>query len=159
MFDSLINETLRVRDEIETEVEYIVVVVERDGLRNLNERPLDERLWRDSGCKDWWFRIDPPNPQLQQRRHVHVARRKHINTKDKQRAWNDDGTPHDKATFTQSDQGIEMAKKIAAKALHLDADLLERAAEQDEEQFRSVCTTDLVETSPVLPVLFVVRAD
>lgn len=152
MFDPLLDETLCIRDEME--IEYLVAVVDLDGLSNLNEKSLQEGRWRPSGYKDWYCRIDPANPQLKQRRHVHVARQKHINTKELQRAWNDDNTRHDKATFSQNSQGINTAKRIAAKALRLnDPALLERATEPDEERFRSHSTSDVVETALVVPVL------
>ena len=48
---------------------------------------------------DYWMRVDPARPELKQRRHVHIAHKKHLKAKGKQVAWNDDQTRHDKKNF------------------------------------------------------------
>jgi hypothetical protein len=82
-----------------------------------------ELEWQNSGVKDIMIRIDPAIPAMKQRRHVHVAHRKHIRVKAKQASWNDDGTRHDKKTFDESLGSQTSIRAVARAALRLPADV------------------------------------
>lgn len=82
---------------------------------------ITEGDWKPSGEKGYWQRLDTPKFDFE-KLHVHIAKQKHINAKNKQVAWNDDGTRHDKKSFNQNFNGMEKAKEIARKALGLSSD-------------------------------------
>lgn len=84
---------------------------------------LKEGKWVPSSEKDYWQRLDTPKFDHEQL-HVHIARQKHINTKNKQVAWNIDGTHHDKKSFNNNFNGMETAKRIARNALGLPPDAI-----------------------------------
>ena len=77
-------------------------------------RSLVESKWMPSGEKDWFFRIDPENPQMRQTRHVHIARQKHI-TSGPQFSWDTLGNRHDSGRFPGDIHKV--VRKIAQKAL------------------------------------------
>lgn len=58
-----------------------------------------ESLWKPSGYKDWYYRVDPARPEMKQTRHVHIARERHKSTKTKQASWDEQGRRHDKKAF------------------------------------------------------------
>lgn len=95
---------------------HIIVLFENSERGNL--KPLTEGKWIPTDEKDYWIRLDKPKNNIEQL-HAHIAHKKHINTKNKQVAWNEDGTRHDKKSFNNKFNGLETAKKIAAKALDL----------------------------------------
>ncbi len=86
-----------------------------------DKNKLLEGQWIPSDVKDYWKRLDTPKFDFEQL-HVHIARQKHINTKSKQVAWNQDTTRHDKKSFNNNFNGMETAKKIARDALGLPPD-------------------------------------
>lgn len=135
---------------------YIVVVIDTSALERTYRNMLQEGQWVSSGKGDWVLRIDPPNPQLKQQRHVHIAHRKHINTKNKQFVWNQDGICHDMASSSRNPQGMQTAKQIAQDVLHLGNEIiLEDVSEDMKEQFLKESSSDLVNTTPVPPVWLV----
>jgi hypothetical protein len=141
----------------ELQFEYIVVIIDAPVLDRLNREMLEEGRWVASKKRGWSLRIDPENPQLKQKRHVHITRDKHISSKNMQFAWNQNGTRHDKAAFSQNLGGIETAKKIARNALGLPDIVFEHAGKAQELLFLSESTTELVQTAPVAPVLLKAR--
>jgi hypothetical protein len=64
---------------------YIIVEIEKDEFDALNI--LYEGNWTPSNVKDIWQRVDTPKFD-HEKRHIHLAHKKHINTKSKQVAWN-----------------------------------------------------------------------
>jgi hypothetical protein len=98
---------------------YIIVEIEKDEFDALNI--LYEGNWTPSNVKDIWQRVDTPKFD-HEKRHIHLAHKKHINTKSKQVAWNDDGKRHDKKTFDVNFKGMETAKKIARDVLKIPDD-------------------------------------
>jgi len=86
----------------------------------------------ETGNKDWMQRVDAENPALHLQRHVHVARSKHINTKNMQVAWNQDGTKHDSKSFNSKIGALNAVQSIAQQALGLsDKVKLEEAIEKN----------------------------
>ncbi|WP_324068964.1 MAG: DUF6367 family protein [Flavobacterium sp.] len=109
---------------------YIIVEIEKDEFDALNI--LYEGNWTPSNVKDIWQRVDTPKFD-HEKRHIHLAHKKHINTKSKQVAWNDDGKRHDKKTFDVNFKGMETAKKIARDVLKIPDDkILELYTENDK---------------------------
>lgn len=98
---------------------YIIVEIDKDEFDALNI--LYEGNWTPSNVKDIWQRVDKPKFD-HEKRHIHLAHKKHINTKSKQVAWNDDGKRHDKKTFDVNFKGMETAKKIARDVLKIPDD-------------------------------------
>jgi hypothetical protein len=82
---------------------------------------LTEGKWVESEEKGYWVRLDKPKFDFD-KLHAHIAKSKHVNSKNKQVAWNDDGTRHDRKTFNKNFDGMERAKQIARKSLGLAAD-------------------------------------
>ena len=100
------------------------------------------------------IRIDAEKPELNQKRHVHIARSKHVNSKNMQVSWNDNETKHDKKTFNQKIGSLKVVQDIAKKALKLpDNAYLEEAAKA------SNLLTQLNESMiiGIKPVLFIVK--
>ena len=79
---------------------------------------LEEGKWMSAGVKDYMYRIDRglPDPEV---RHVHICHEKHLTARNRQVSWNEDGTRHDPLTFDVNFGGIETAKKIVRRVLHL----------------------------------------
>lgn len=98
------------------------VVILSEALRPEVQAHLQESRWVPSGDADWYYRLDPANPQMGILKHVHVARRPHLNSRP-QYSWNDNETRHDAHKFNAH---VPMAaKKIAARILGVDPRLLE----------------------------------
>ncbi len=113
---------------------------------------INEGLWVASGKKDWMQRVDPERPNMNQQRHVHVARSKHVNSKDRQASWNADGTKHDQKSFNSKIGSIRTVQDIARQALNLSRDFkLEEASRAANLLFQ---LNEAVEI-PVQPVLFI----
>jgi len=77
---------------------YLIVEVD-EALLRASGHALDESIWRPSAVNGLLYRIDPENPALRQKRHVHVAAARHTSSKSKQVSWNDDGGRHDRHSF------------------------------------------------------------
>ena len=95
---------------------HIIVLINEKDLQNFDH--LNEGRWVSSDESGFVQRVDKPHFD-QQLLHVHIAREKNINTKNKQVAWNNDGTRHDKKSFNDNFIGMETAKRIARSALRL----------------------------------------
>jgi len=98
---------------------HIIVIVDKADKDKVSL--ITEGDWRPSGEKGYWQRLDTPNFDFEQL-HVHIAKQKHINAKNKQVSWNLDGTRHDKKSFNQNFNGMETAKRIVRNALGLSSD-------------------------------------
>lgn len=95
---------------------HIIVLFDKADLEKIDL--LTEGQWVPSDEKGYWKRLDKPKFDFE-KLHIHIARDKHINNKNKQVSWNDDGTRHDKKSFNNNFVGIETAKRIARNALGL----------------------------------------
>lgn len=106
--------------EQDFEPNYLLVEVPTDVFDRLTISL--ESIWKDSGYKDFMLRVDPEDPQIPLKRHVHIAKRKHTSNKNMQVSWNDDGTRHDRSSF--NDKVVTTAvKAIARNALGLASDI------------------------------------
>ena len=113
---------------------YIIIVIEEDVLRDYtSEILLNEGQWHQSGDSDYWQRIDNPHFDFQLR-HVHIAHKRHINSKGQQVSWNDDGTRHDKMSFNDNFTGLNKAKQIARQAQNLDDSIILENEQQEDGQ-------------------------
>jgi hypothetical protein len=106
----------------ETQDVYIIIELPADSPALANLNLLGESQWREAPGSNLFYRVDPPNPAINLLRHVHLAGKKHVNSKNKQVSWNDNGTRHDKKTFNTNFTGLEQAKAVARTALGLPAD-------------------------------------
>lgn len=82
-----------------------------------------ESIWVDSKIKDFWYRIDPSNPSIPLQRHIHIARKKHINSKTQQVSWNVDGSRHDKKNFNNNLGNNKKVRQLAQDILGLDKNI------------------------------------
>lgn len=106
VYEEIINESV---------LYHIIVLIEKNDFPNSK---LNEGRWGPSSENEYMQRIDQPHFDWQLL-HVHIANKKHINAKNKQVSWNNDGTRHDKKSFNDNFTGMEKAKKIARTALGL----------------------------------------
>ncbi len=105
--------------KIEEEIPLIILIVEPDEFDG-EQINFSESRWQQSFKNGWSYRIDPRNDGTSTKRHVHIARTKHISSKTNQVSWNDDGTRHDKKNFNSKLSRSRVAQKIARTALNLD---------------------------------------
>jgi hypothetical protein len=85
LFEELLNES--------EESFQIIVLIDQNFSRELTK--LNEGQWKESDEKGYYLRVDKPKNCVE-KLHVHIAKEKHKNTKNKQVAWNNDGTRHDR---------------------------------------------------------------
>jgi hypothetical protein len=111
---------------------HIVVLIDKNDISNFGQ--INEGIWKPAIEKGYVQRIDQPHFDWQLQ-HIHIAKDKHVNSKDKQVSWNDDGTRHDKKSFNDNFIGMEKAKQIARSALNL----------SDDIQLENFNTTDKVD--------------
>ena len=98
---------------------YLIVEVDETLLR-AGGLPLDEASrWRPSSVSGLFYRIDPEDPALRQKRHVHIAAAKHISAKAKQVSWNDDGGRHDRHSFNDAFGARADYRAVARATLRL----------------------------------------
>ncbi len=135
---------------VETSKPFHIVVV-FDKSENDELGLITEGDWIPSCEKGYWQRIDTPKFDTQ-KTHIHIAKQKHINTKNKQVAWNDDGTRHDKKSFNQNFNGIEKAKKIAIKALGLSSDVV---LENLEDKYNGQLLLESIDYLPAKSFIFI----
>jgi len=91
-----------------------------------------EGNWKPSGLSDWYQRVDSASPEMNIQRHIHLAHKKHINVKDRQVSWNDNGKRHDKKSFDVNISGLNTAKQIAREALKLSSSIVLEDISRDE---------------------------
>ncbi len=102
-----------------------------------------ESKWKDCRGTNMVARVDPPRPEMQQQRHVHIADKQHAAVKNKQVSWNQDASRHDAASFDSNFVGIEKAKTIARDVLGLPQDtVLEHWAGNFDSLVESVLDGD-----------------
>ncbi|GKS77368.1 hypothetical protein AVME950_20750 [Acidovorax sp. SUPP950] len=102
---------------VDAEPDEISVLVSIDALRRCGLQITLESIWMPSGNKDWMYRVDPADPRIPLKRHVHIAKKKHTAAKNMQASWNDDGTRHDKGSFNVSVGSTERVRDIARSVL------------------------------------------
>ena len=103
-------------------VDQIVVLAAEEEIPQ--DAILNEGRWVASGKKDWMVRVDPADPSIPLKRHVHIARSKHTAAKNQQASWNDDQTRHDKGTFNTSVGSLKAVQDLARSALGLPPDAI-----------------------------------
>lgn len=101
-------------------IDYILLEIAEELIDNVFL--LNEGQWQESKIKNYMLRIDAPTDDTQQR-HVHITQKKHLHTKNKQVAWNIDGSRHDKKSFNTKLGSNKDVHKIAKDALNLPNDL------------------------------------
>jgi hypothetical protein len=112
-------------------IDYFVVELPEDQIASL--AILNEGQWVQSRKSGYMQRVDAENPSMNQQRHVHVAKSKHINNKNKQAAWNQDTTKHDRKSFNSKIGSIAVVQSIAQQALGLPTTArLEEATKADK---------------------------
>ena len=125
-FKDFLND-LEDADEISNGIDYFIIEISHDNISE--EMFINEGRWTQSGKKNWMYRIDAENPALNQQRHVHIAQSKHLNAKNQQVAWNQDGSKHDKKTFNKNIAKLNVVQSIAKETLNLGSSIkLEEAA-------------------------------
>lgn len=105
--------------DAENDPDEILVELPSDVLTRCNLQLALESRWEPSGYKDWMFRVDPPNPSIPLKCHVHIAKSKHTSSKSMQASWNDDGTRHDRESFNTSVGDTARVREIARTVLKL----------------------------------------
>jgi len=120
---------------------------------------LEEGKWLPSDEPGWMKRVEPTVGRNGVR-HAHVAKERDIRNKNKQVAWNDDRSQHDKKSFNKNLPGIETAREIARKALGLPDDTVLEHKELNKSAYlplllESSDTTEILRTDPII---FVVRS-
>ncbi|TXM73727.1 hypothetical protein FV218_10965 [Methylobacterium sp. WL69] len=81
---------------------------------------LNEGRWTRSDVKGIYQRIDPERSEMKQRRHVHLASKKHLSATTQQVSWNDDGSRHDRHKFNAKLGQRDDYRTAARLALGLD---------------------------------------
>lgn len=112
----------------EDEVDYFIIEVSSDLLSA--ELLINEGKWVDSGKKGYMHRVDAEDPSIKQQRHIHIAKSKHVSSKNMQASWNQDGSKHDKKSFNSNIASLNIFQSIARDALNLSSNIkLEEAAQ------------------------------
>lgn len=106
-------------DDLGTLFPYLMLEIDDELLRAVG-LPLDEGGgWRDSRVHGLKYRVDSARPQMNQKRHVHVAAAKHTSAKLKQVSWDDEGGRHDRHSFNDKFGARGDYQKVARVALGL----------------------------------------
>lgn len=113
---------------------YVIVGLPEAFIQKLPN--LEESKWHSKGTLR--YRIDPPNPSLQIQRHIHITNKKHVASKSKQVAWNQDGSRRDKSSFNTSMKGMEKAKRLTRDILGLSQDIVLESYDLPESLKESV---------------------
>lgn len=117
MLDRILERLQEQEEEKERLLEHVVVELDKTNFEKALLNRIEEGIWKPSNYKDWRYRIDPARPNLNINRHVHIARHKHIKSKDKHLSWDNCGSRHHPQRFPSKVDKI--AKQIARKALDL----------------------------------------
>ena len=105
--------------EEKREPDEISVLLSEEALSRCGLSIIQESIWIDSGYKDWKYRVDPENPNIPQKRHIHIAKSKHTASKNMQASWNDDGTRHDRKSFNTNVGSTDRVREIARNVLKI----------------------------------------
>ena len=81
----------------------------------------EEGKWTDTGVMDYWQRIEKPAYDST-KLHLHVARKKNVNTILRKISWHVNGPKNEKLGFNNNLNGVDGAKSIAAAIIKLPAD-------------------------------------
>jgi len=81
----------------------------------------EEDKWLSSGVIDYWQRVEAPG-YYTEKLHMHIARKKHVNTILRKISWHVNGFKHDKLAFNNNLNGVESARNIAKAVVKLPAD-------------------------------------
>ena len=136
-------------------IDYFVIAISE----NLIDKKflLNEGQWVHSGKKDWMIRVDAAKPEINQQRHVHIAKEKHMSSKNMQASWNEDKSKHDKKTFNSNIGSINIVQSLAKQALHLPTDIkLEEATKALSLLF---LINESVNELDIQPVLFIAQTE
>jgi hypothetical protein len=117
----LINKVLGEPDPLE-DFPYVVLDLTQGEFGAL-QFPINEG-WKPSPFNGLMVRVDAANTNTKTRRHVHVSHKKHISAPDKQAAWNDNATRHDKGNFNTKFADTAKARAAARDALGLADDVI-----------------------------------
>lgn len=107
------------RMEAENEPEEISVLLSAELLCRCEINITLESIWMDSGYKDWKYRVDPEDPSIPLKRHIHIAKDKHTSAKNMQASWNSDGTRHDRKSFNTNVGNVDRVREIARSVLKI----------------------------------------
>jgi hypothetical protein len=116
----------------------IIIEVDEKAFRAAGLQLLEHSKWKPSQYPDYWYRIDPARPELNVKRHVTIAHKKHLKAKNKQVSWSDDTTRHDKKTFDCNFTGMMTAKGIARTVLGFSGDVQLEAVSELESLKRLI---------------------
>ena len=105
--------------DAEKDPDEILIEVTSEILKRCGLQITLESRWEHSGHKDWMYRVDPENPSIPLKRHIHIARSKHTSSKGMQASWNDDGSRHDRGSFNTSVGDTARVREIARSVLSL----------------------------------------
>lgn len=105
--------------DAENEPEQISLLLPSEALRLCGLNIVQESIWMDSGYKDWMYRVDPEDPKIPQKRHIHIAKSKHTSAKNLQASWNYDGSRHDKKSFNTAVGNVNRVREIARNVLKI----------------------------------------
>jgi Family of unknown function (DUF6367) len=72
----------------------------------------EEGAWTESGIMDYWKRAEKPDGDSGQV-NLHLARKKHVNTKMRKISWHVNGFKNDKIAVNNNMNGVESARTIA----------------------------------------------
>jgi hypothetical protein len=101
---------------LENQLLHIVLIVDVKDFEG-ESICFSESRWMDGYKNGWSYRVDAENTNTLTQRHIHIARTKHINSKNNQVAWNLDGSAHDKKNFNSSISKSSVTQKIARDVL------------------------------------------
>lgn len=108
---------MRSADDIPAD--YAIIEVSAEYIAHVSTRALEFSYWQDAGRPSWVYRVDPARPERNEKRHIHIAKKKHVTAKSRQASWNDDGTRHDRKTFDESVGSLKIVREIAREVLEL----------------------------------------
>ncbi|MES2486795.1 MAG: DUF6367 family protein [Bacteroidota bacterium] len=81
----------------------------------------EENIWTSTGLLDYWQRIEKPAYDSS-KAHLHIARKKHVNTILRKISWHVNGFKNDKTAFNNNLNGVESAKNIVKAIIKLPED-------------------------------------
>lgn len=97
---------------------FIIIEIDEDSLIKHGLNQILEGNWNASNFSNIYYRVDPENPSIKTQRHIHIAKKKHITSKNMQVSWNKNGTRHDKKSFNEKINSANV-QEIAREVLNL----------------------------------------
>ena len=132
---------------------HLRVIVSEAHLAEYFPGLLTESRWVNSGISDLCMRVDPERPEMRQKRHVHIAHKKHVNANNRQVSWNNDGSRHDRGRFDDGFAGMKQAQAVARIALCLSDDQLLESQQTSRFDLLIEQTREAVESDETLPAV------